>query len=72
MRQPPRAGRIEDQPRADLEDAHALTRQLPDARFIEARSILELRTKPDRLYPEIVGFLRAVEAQEAGASKSAV
>ncbi|MEQ9010891.1 alpha/beta fold hydrolase [Algiphilus sp.] len=56
----------------NLEDAHALTRQLPDARFIEARSILELRTKPDRLYPEIVGFLRAVAAQEEGASKSAV
>lgn len=56
----------------NLEDAHALTRQLPNAHFIEARSILELRTKPDRLYPEIIGFLRGVDQQEASASTGAV
>lgn len=46
----------------NLQDAHALVRQLPDARFIEARSILELRLKPDRLYPEIRDFLLSLDA----------
>lgn len=45
----------------NLQDAHALARQLPDARFIEARSILELRLKPDRLYPEIRDFLLGLD-----------
>ena len=46
----------------NLQDAHALARQLPDARFIEARSILELRLKPDRLYPAIRDFLLSLDA----------
>jgi pimeloyl-ACP methyl ester carboxylesterase len=38
-------------------DADHLTRQLPDARLLEARSILELRLAPDRLTTEIAAFL---------------
>jgi hypothetical protein len=34
-----------------------LAAQLPDARFVEARSILELRLRPARLTAEITGFL---------------
>ena len=39
-----------------FDDAAALARQIPNAKFIEARSILELRTQPQRLLPEIVKF----------------
>ena len=42
----------------NLEDAKALAEELPNARLLTARSILELRTKPDRLMPEILTFLR--------------
>jgi pimeloyl-ACP methyl ester carboxylesterase len=38
-------------------DADHLTRQLPHARLIEARSILELRIAPERLTAEIAAFL---------------
>jgi pimeloyl-ACP methyl ester carboxylesterase len=38
-------------------DADHLTRQLPHARLIEARSIFELRIAPDRLTAEIAAFL---------------
>jgi len=38
-------------------DADHLTRQLPDARLLEAHSILELRVAPDRLTAEIATFL---------------
>ena len=38
-------------------DARNLARQLPDARLIYARSILELRLKPDRLMRQISEFL---------------
>jgi hypothetical protein len=46
-----------------LADAKALQRQMPNAEFITARSILELRTKPERLRPRILDFLhQAIEA----------
>ena len=38
-------------------DAARLAAQLPDARFVEARSILELRLRPARLTAEITQFL---------------
>lgn len=40
-----------------FDDARALAQELPNARFIKADSILELRTRPDRLMPRIVEFL---------------
>ena len=43
-----------------LGDAARLSAQLPDARFVEARSILELRMRPARLTAEILAFLRTV------------
>jgi pimeloyl-ACP methyl ester carboxylesterase len=47
--------------RADLlhpfSDAEALTRQLPHARLVQARSIIELRQRPHRLLDEIERFL---------------
>jgi pimeloyl-ACP methyl ester carboxylesterase/acyl-CoA-binding protein len=42
----------------NLEDSRALAEELPNGRLLMARSILELRTKPERLMPEIVTFLR--------------
>ena len=42
----------------NLEDAKALAEELPNARLMTAKSILELRTKPERLMPEILTFLR--------------
>lgn len=39
-----------------FDDAEALSRQIPGARFLAAKSILELRTKPQRLLPDIVRF----------------
>jgi acyl-CoA-binding protein/pimeloyl-ACP methyl ester carboxylesterase len=41
----------------NLEDAKALAAELPDARLLVAKSILELRTRPERLMPEILQFL---------------
>ena len=40
-------------------DAARLAAQLPDARFVEARSIYELRLRPARLTAEITSFLDA-------------
>lgn len=42
----------------NMEDAKALVEELPNARLAVARSILELRTRPERLMPEILQFLR--------------
>lgn len=42
----------------NLEDARALAEELPAARLLVANSIFELRTRPDRLMPEILRFLR--------------
>jgi pimeloyl-ACP methyl ester carboxylesterase len=50
--------------RADLihpfSDAAALVRQMPDARLVEATSIVELRLRPRRLVAEIERFLAEV------------
>lgn len=50
--------------RADLihpfTDAEALARQIPTARLVQARSIVELRLWPGRLLPEIEQFLDEV------------
>ena len=47
----------------EFRDAHVLSEQLPNARLLEARHILELRTRPDRMWPQISQFLQ--EVQEA-------
>lgn len=41
----------------EYRDALALQRQLPQARLIDAHSLLELRMKPERLWPQIEAFL---------------
>jgi len=46
-------------------DADHLTRQLPHAKLLEARSILELRMAPDRLTAEIAAFLDDVWSHPA-------
>jgi hypothetical protein len=38
-------------------DSDMLVRELPNARLVEAGSILELRLQPERLTGEIVGFV---------------
>lgn len=40
-----------------FDDARTLAEEIPAAEFIRAHSILELRTRPDRLMPQIVDFL---------------
>lgn len=47
-------------PLHDLADAKALKRQLPNAEILVARSIMELRTRPERLMPRILDFLSAL------------
>lgn len=42
----------------NLEDSRALAEELPNGRLMTAKSILELRLRPDRLMPEILTFLR--------------
>lgn len=42
------------------QDAYVLAGQLPNAKLLNAKSILELRSKPERLMPEILEFLHAV------------
>ena len=49
-------------------DSDMLVRELPDARLIEASSILELRISPERLTGEIVEF---IDGCWAGAPRSA-
>ena len=49
----------------NLEDARVLAREMPNARFVVARSILELRLQPERLMPKILRFLRGAQAQRA-------
>lgn len=58
----------------ELRDAEALAQQIPNARLLRARSILELRTRPQRLWPEIRSFLHEIQAAMAAsieASRSA-
>ncbi|MFT4048135.1 MAG: alpha/beta hydrolase [Solimonas sp.] len=53
-------------------DARALAAQLPDARLLMAKSILELRVRPKRLWPEIESFLKAVlQAPQPGREMAA-
>ncbi len=42
----------------NLEDSRALAEELPNGKLLTAKSILELRLKPERLMPEILAFLR--------------
>lgn len=46
-----------------LKDAKSLADEMGSARLLEARSILELRTRPERLWREIRPFLREVRPQ---------
>ena len=41
-------------------DANRLAQQMPNARLLEANSMLELRVRPARLTAEIAGFLDEV------------
>lgn len=50
-------------PLHDMADAKALKRQMPNASILVARSMLELRTRPERLMPKILDFLRSVPAE---------
>ena len=93
---PPRSERRELQPPAlvighprdpihPFSDSDMLVRELPHARLIEASSILELRTSPERLTGEIVKFIdecwgvrphrkprrRATSASSANGSRAA-
>ncbi|MGB1556709.1 MAG: alpha/beta fold hydrolase [Oceanococcaceae bacterium] len=49
----------------NLEDARVLAREIPKARFVIARSMLELRLNPQRLLPKILRFLQASGAAAA-------
>jgi hypothetical protein len=51
-----------------LRDAKALASEMPNATLLEARSIAELRMRPERLWPEVAAFLRTV-ADEAGRAR---
>jgi hypothetical protein len=59
-------------------DSDMLVRELPNARLVEASSILELRLTPERLTGEIAGFVdecwrpapKAAHGQRRGASSS--
>jgi pimeloyl-ACP methyl ester carboxylesterase/acyl-CoA-binding protein len=42
----------------NLEDSRALAEELPNGKLVTAKSILELRLRPERLMPEILTFLR--------------
>src|SRR5271155_2795465 len=54
-----------------MEDATKLSKELPNARLVEARSILELRTRPARITSEIVSFLDDAWAESARGTRSA-
>lgn len=49
----------------NMEDSRALTHEIPGAKLLEARSIFELRTKPQRLMPQILEFLQQATASGA-------
>jgi pimeloyl-ACP methyl ester carboxylesterase/acyl-CoA-binding protein len=42
----------------EFRDARVLAQQLPHAQLLQARHILELRTRPERLWPKIADFFR--------------
>jgi pimeloyl-ACP methyl ester carboxylesterase len=50
-------------PLHDMADAKALKRQLPNAQILVARSVMELRTKPERLMPQILEFMRGLPTE---------
>jgi pimeloyl-ACP methyl ester carboxylesterase len=52
-------------------DAGMLAEELPNARLLEASSIVELRTQPERLTNEIAAFLDDVWAEPRGARAKA-
>lgn len=54
-----------------MDDAAALVEELPDARLVEARSIIEARTFPGRIVGEIATFLDAAWRPRAAASRGA-
>ena len=54
-----------------LSDAERLARQLPDVRFLRARSALELRVSPERIATEVAAFLDRAWVREAGAERTA-
>ncbi len=47
-------------------DAEMLSQELPNATFVEARSIIEWRSRPERITGEVVAFLASCWAGEAG------
>lgn len=47
-----------------MKDDLALVDELPDARFLQARSILELRQRPQRLAPSIAAFVEECHSGE--------
>jgi pimeloyl-ACP methyl ester carboxylesterase len=49
-------------------DAENLAQQIPNARLVQARSMFELRLKPERLTSEITRFLARVAADETAGS----
>lgn len=51
-----------------LADARALRRHMPNAEVLVARSLIELRTKPERLRPDILEFLHRVRRDGIGAA----
>jgi pimeloyl-ACP methyl ester carboxylesterase len=53
-------------------DADTLSRELPNATLLAAASILELRTRPDRLTPQIAAWLDAVWGGRRSATRSRV
>jgi hypothetical protein len=52
-------------------DVGMLAAELPDARLLHARSILELRVRPKRLTADIAGFVDGCWEAGVGASGSA-
>ncbi len=51
-----------------LADARAMRRYMPNAEVVVARSILELRTRPERLRPQILQFLQNLPRDTVGPS----
>ena len=52
-------------------DADQLVDEMPNARLLDANSILEWRVNPDRLNDELAAFLDQVWAQSAAAADGA-
>jgi hypothetical protein len=50
-------------------DAGMLAKEMPNTRILEANSLLELRTRPERLTNEIATFLDEIWASRRKAAK---